>query len=451
MKFVCHHCRSKYSINDDLIRNKRFKIRCKVCKNIIEVKGPVQEKKAEARESWSPHHIASHAGARTRLGVEEDRAATSLRKKSAPVIVHRPSLAPTWGLKWNEADLVRWFIAINGTTMGPITARQVWEYRRLGRINDDSWVWREGMTDWIPFRSCKELMALLDAAIRAMTDPPPPSENPTVRKPQPSLHAVPSPDLSHPKVDISSGPSTSEDLFSEDTNSAIDSGVLSTPSKTGRLYLYLASGFFITAAVVLGIVLFDEPEPRVVEKVKVVYKDRLVEKEIDKTGETVEDEVDTGMRLSGNARKRRSFRPKKPSKEKTQALMAQLGVATPRNGAPVGGIAGAPRTEKRDKDRPGGGLSAHQVKVVVNTHKRELKMCYERSLKNGEASSKEDINVKFKITVGASGAVRKIALGGGAGKMPMMRKCLTRNVQTWIFPSQAEESRLEFPFIFTPR
>ena len=39
MKIVCDSCGTKYSISDDKVRGKVFKIRCKKCSHIIVVRG----------------------------------------------------------------------------------------------------------------------------------------------------------------------------------------------------------------------------------------------------------------------------------------------------------------------------------------------------------------------------------------------------------------------------
>src|SRR5262245_9026905 len=39
MKIVCDACQAKYSISDDKVQGKGFKIRCKKCSNIIFVRG----------------------------------------------------------------------------------------------------------------------------------------------------------------------------------------------------------------------------------------------------------------------------------------------------------------------------------------------------------------------------------------------------------------------------
>ena len=39
MKIVCDKCATKYSIADEKVRGKVFKIRCKKCSHVIVVKG----------------------------------------------------------------------------------------------------------------------------------------------------------------------------------------------------------------------------------------------------------------------------------------------------------------------------------------------------------------------------------------------------------------------------
>jgi hypothetical protein len=221
-------------------------------------------------------------------------------------------------------------------------------------------------------------------------------------------------------------------------------------------------GFFVTAVVTLGVVLFGGgtatggPQPvRTVEKIveKVVYRDRIVERASSSDKGAGESEDRLSDDRSGTSRSGRKSRGKKRNSrdavdDETKALMAQLGVDTPTEGAPVGGR--ATKRESSRETRSGGTLSSGQMQSVVNQNKSSLKSCYERSLKKGEAPHNRDLKVIFKVTVGGSGTVRKVSLGGEANQLSSLRRCLTRSVDKWVFPSSSGESRLEFPFVFTP-
>ena len=48
MKIVCENCSAKYSIADEKVKGKVFKIRCKKCSNIIVVRGNQPQPEAAA-------------------------------------------------------------------------------------------------------------------------------------------------------------------------------------------------------------------------------------------------------------------------------------------------------------------------------------------------------------------------------------------------------------------
>src|SRR6266550_4489835 len=79
MKIVCDNCATKYSIADEKVRGKVFKIRCKKCSHIIVVRGgdgAAAEKDAPGADAGfpadEPATVASRgAGAPAALGTGE--------------------------------------------------------------------------------------------------------------------------------------------------------------------------------------------------------------------------------------------------------------------------------------------------------------------------------------------------------------------------------------------
>lgn len=100
MKIECDKCGAKYSIADEKVRGKTFKIRCKKCSNVIIVR---------------------------------DKAATSGAASSGAV----------------EAADPGWHLAINGETMGPIPEAEVRQRYQAGEIDRETSVWQEGFEDWV--------------------------------------------------------------------------------------------------------------------------------------------------------------------------------------------------------------------------------------------------------------------------------------------------------------
>src|SRR5689334_19916208 len=106
MKIVCDGCSTKYSIADDKLAGKVFKIRCKKCGHINLVRG-AQPAPAEP-------------------------AAT--------------------------AD-VAWHIAADGQQVGPLDSAELLRRRSAGELEDHAYVWREGFADWQTLGSVDELRA----------------------------------------------------------------------------------------------------------------------------------------------------------------------------------------------------------------------------------------------------------------------------------------------------
>jgi predicted Zn finger-like uncharacterized protein len=120
MKIECDKCSAKYSIADEKVRGKTFKIRCKKCSNVI----IVRDKGVIAAEAGS-------AGALEQVG-------------------------PGWHL------------AINGETVGPMPEDEVRQRFAAGEIDKDTAVWQEGFDDWLPLG---DVDAFTDLPERGSEDP----------------------------------------------------------------------------------------------------------------------------------------------------------------------------------------------------------------------------------------------------------------------------------------
>ncbi len=118
MKIECDKCAAKYSIADEKVRGKTFKIRCKKCSNVIIVRDK-----------------AAGVGA---LGAE-------------------PEAPPAVG----------WHLAINGETIGPMTEDEVRQRFAAGEIDRETAVWQEGFEDWLPLTEVDTFADLAGGAAAA--------------------------------------------------------------------------------------------------------------------------------------------------------------------------------------------------------------------------------------------------------------------------------------------
>jgi predicted Zn finger-like uncharacterized protein len=114
MKIVCESCQAKYSIADEKIAGKVFKIRCKRCNEVILVRGdqePAQEQFSQA------------------------------------------AAEPT-------TDAV-WHVVIDGEQSGPYAPDQIGEMLSKGQIDWEAYVWREGMDNWLAACDIPDLVAAI--------------------------------------------------------------------------------------------------------------------------------------------------------------------------------------------------------------------------------------------------------------------------------------------------
>jgi predicted Zn finger-like uncharacterized protein len=132
MKIVCDACQAKYSIADDKIQGKAFKIRCKKCNHIIVVKTG-----GEGAAASSAAHAAAVA--------ERPKAAAAAAAAAA---------APA-------AEAGIWHVVVDGEQVGPLTVAEVKDRLRAGKINSDTLVWKEGFADWMQLSTVPEMTSLL--------------------------------------------------------------------------------------------------------------------------------------------------------------------------------------------------------------------------------------------------------------------------------------------------
>src|SRR5215831_8798389 len=140
MKIVCDNCSTKYSIADEKVRGKVFKIKCKKCSHIIVVKG---------QEASGENPVAGFDQKETRVfdysgfdGNREGQAAAE------PI----------------------WHLVIDREQVGPLTISEVKQKWALGEIDAETYAWRDGFEDWKRLGSIDELAAV---TVRREAEPAP--------------------------------------------------------------------------------------------------------------------------------------------------------------------------------------------------------------------------------------------------------------------------------------
>jgi predicted Zn finger-like uncharacterized protein len=511
MKFVCEHCQAKYNIADSKLRNKVLKIRCRSCNNIIEVRDP--DLVQGSRTSRPPPKAAKTKPAKRAKqsgSVLEERFAESFKSGAAEPAQGTPGLydavkrsAETLGR--DEAELTVWFVAIAGAPAGPLPAKSIHRHQKAKRVDDDSLVWKEGMPDWTALRNCKELVGLLaridiEESLSGATDEAAAepkrglfAEAPKSRDAAPlkgrsvgmvsqriDAPAKPEPTSAPAVLDEALGgvefkaqpaaepQEVESDFFSTDFSAGMESNLaniqsISPPQVTGaeRWVKFAAVGFFGLAIVVLGVVIFltggageQEVVEKVVEKVvkevvevekeKIVYRDRPVVP-LGETGDL------SGHKGGGGKKGGKGKGGGKDLDAEKKKLLEQMGLSSPSGDHKLVGGGGGTKGSSGTGSGGSTALSKQQLTSVVNKNRGSLTLCYERSLKQGEAPEDSDVKVMLRMTVGASGMVKSVSVGGGGAKYGGLRSCIQRSVKKWVFPASSGNSSVEYPFLFTPK
>jgi predicted Zn finger-like uncharacterized protein len=135
MKITCDNCGAKYSIADEKVKGKVFKIRCKKCSHIVVVRGT----------------SAADSGGDQSAEVAQAVARPSSREDVGP----RPV----------------WHVVVGREQVGPCTANDLRERYATGEINGDSYVWREGFADWMRLAAVEEFSGLVQPTPAGGLDP----------------------------------------------------------------------------------------------------------------------------------------------------------------------------------------------------------------------------------------------------------------------------------------
>lgn len=126
MRIVCDNCGKKYVISDDKVRGKLFKIRCKACSHVIVVRG--------SEEATAP--------------VQQER--TKVYEQS-----------PAGGA---DSDAAEWYFVKDGEQAGPASLQEIVAYIKTAQITSETYLWREGMDDWLHMDEIPEIAPFTSSA-----------------------------------------------------------------------------------------------------------------------------------------------------------------------------------------------------------------------------------------------------------------------------------------------
>jgi predicted Zn finger-like uncharacterized protein len=200
MKIVCGSCQAKYSIADEKVAGKVFKIRCKRCSEVIVVRGDQEEQDAGG-------HAAADA----------------------------------------SGDAI-WHVVISGEQAGPFSPNQLAEMMTAGKLDWEAYVWTEGFENWLPMRDVPDL-------VTAISGPP---ESEPQAQPEPVRVAVGAPAYS------AAQPSMGADPFADEgASGSVFGSSVAQPAARSNLFVASSSAAAENPFEAESRVVASAPSPRV--------------------------------------------------------------------------------------------------------------------------------------------------------------------------------------------
>lgn len=138
MKIVCQNCDAKYSIADEKVQGKVFKVRCRKCGESIVVRGGIAADPLAAALPSMPE-MPGFGGKEEEGDVETRVYDYSGHNEESSTV-----------------DATEWHIVVDGEQQGPYTTEQIKEYITTGSLALETLVWRDGFDDWIPAREVRD-------------------------------------------------------------------------------------------------------------------------------------------------------------------------------------------------------------------------------------------------------------------------------------------------------
>lgn len=150
MLFSCDGCGTTYSIPDERVLGRVLKVRCKRCREVVEVIGPPSPNAPGALE---PALQVSVDSLRKHQDLER-HAVVGAELEHRLNGVHLPAqlsdvkkvLEPKVGLG-DDGEHV-WFAGIKGRTIGPLSRDDLVIMAKRGTVHERTYVWRAGMPSW---------------------------------------------------------------------------------------------------------------------------------------------------------------------------------------------------------------------------------------------------------------------------------------------------------------
>jgi predicted Zn finger-like uncharacterized protein len=152
----CPACGASYNISDDKVRGRRVRVRCKSCGDGIVVDGA----HLESDDSTRVYAPVIESGDATRVYSPNFQPSAYARGGDSDESTRVVSPA---GPNWREPGPGDWTVNLSDTEQRTMTTEEIVNDYNGGIVTDDAYVWRDGMSDWLPLLQVPQIRAALDS------------------------------------------------------------------------------------------------------------------------------------------------------------------------------------------------------------------------------------------------------------------------------------------------
>lgn len=459
MKFACPKCSARYSVGEDKIPpHKVLRFTCKKCGHVIRLK---------RRPTGSP--------------VATDSPVLASRSAGA---VAAPPPVPEASLE--DTSSAEWFVLKDGQQLGPWTRQALVENLARQEINDQTFVWRDGMAEWQRLGEVHELAALSSANGHDANSPwvappalPGSSANPALKNaaknnPVPDARGVEEDDSpTYVDANATTAPDTGPDYFQAPPGEATRLFMATAGIFKRRRNNRIAAGVAALAVAALGVLIYgDVTGLYQIPGMGFVYEatginDPNVGRAIERTERKLSRSDITDAERQALRDKLLGLAPPRSRRGKARRQRGPIA-------APTVGIAGSKALAASDRSLAASvfadtrkqeakvalkapeaiqtpnlpqGLTQEAIIEVIERNYGSMRLCIAESLKKGEKlSGRMDV----ELTIVATGAVTDVLLPAVRFRNTAMGNCTQRTMKRWRFPRfNGEPVPVAFPFVLS--
>src|SRR5262245_23458734 len=165
MKITCQTCQAKYTIADEKVAGKVVKIKCKKCSSTIVVNGNEASGNPSQDVPPDPQGVVEDEDGETKIFME-------------------PPPGAGGGAGGDE-----WTVNVTDDDQRTMTTAQLVKEIGTGLVTKDTYVWKDGMADWLPASDVPELASRFAAARPAPAPAPAPAPRAVAPAPAPAAAA----------------------------------------------------------------------------------------------------------------------------------------------------------------------------------------------------------------------------------------------------------------------